>query len=53
MKTVFTAEAGTLGVGEANTLLGPVLGQSSVMLLEEPAHMVHRKRMLPPSTAAR
>jgi cytochrome P450 len=48
VKTVFTAEAGTLGVGEANTLLGPVLGQSSVMLLEEPAHMVHRKRMLPP-----
>lgn len=48
VKTVFTADAGTLGVGEANTLLGPVLGQSSVMLLEEPAHMVHRKRMLPP-----
>jgi cytochrome P450 len=48
VKTVFTAEAGSLGVGEANTLLGPVLGQSSVMLLEEPAHMVHRKRMLPP-----
>jgi cytochrome P450 len=48
VKMVFTADAGTLGVGEANTLLGPVLGQSSVMLLEEPAHMVHRKRMLPP-----
>ena len=48
VKKVFTAEADTLGVGEANTLLGPVLGQSSVMLLEEPAHMVHRKRMLPP-----
>jgi cytochrome P450 family 135 len=48
VKQVFTAQADTLGVGEANTLLGPVLGQSSVMLLEEPAHMAHRKRMLPP-----
>ncbi len=48
VKTVFTADAGVLGVGEANTLLGPVLGPSSVMLLEEPAHMAHRKRMLPP-----
>lgn len=48
VKTVFTAPAGVLGVGEANTLLGPVLGQNSVMLLEEPAHMTHRKRMLPP-----
>lgn len=48
VKTVFTADASVLGVGEANTLLGPVLGSSSVMLLEEPAHMVHRKRMLPP-----
>lgn len=48
VKKVFTAQASTLGVGEANTLLGPVLGQSSVMLLEEPDHMVHRKRMLPP-----
>lgn len=48
VKKVFTAQASTLGVGEANTLLGPVLGQSSVMLLEEPDHMVHRKRMLAP-----
>jgi cytochrome P450 len=48
VKTVFTAPAQALGVGEANTLLGPVLGSSSVMLLEEPAHMTHRKRMLPP-----
>lgn len=48
VKTVFTAPAEVLGVGEANTLLGPVLGQNSVMLLEEPAHMAHRKRMLPP-----
>ncbi len=47
VKRVFTAEPETLGVGEANTLLGPVLGPRSVMLLEEPQHMRSRKLMLP------
>ena len=47
VKRVFTADAGLLGVGEANSLLGPILGARSVMLLEEPEHMAHRRRMLP------
>jgi cytochrome P450 len=47
IRRVFTADAGVLGVGEANSLLGPVLGPRSVMLLEEPEHMAHRRRMLP------
>jgi cytochrome P450 len=47
VKRVFTAAPERLGVGEANTLLGPVLGPRSVMLLEEPAHMTRRKLMLP------
>jgi len=47
VKQVFTAAADTLGVGEANSLLGPILGSRSVMLLEEPEHMAHRRRMLP------
>lgn len=47
VKRVFTAEADAMGVGEANSLLGPVLGPRSVMLLEEPEHMAHRRRMLP------
>jgi cytochrome P450 len=47
IKTVFTADPERLGVGEANSLLGPILGPRSVMLLEEPEHMAHRKRMLP------
>jgi cytochrome P450 len=34
VKRVFTAAPEQLGVGEANTLLGPVLGPRSVMLLE-------------------
>jgi cytochrome P450 family 135 len=47
VKRVFTADPARLGVGEANTLLGPVLGPRSVMLLEEPQHMTRRKLMLP------
>ncbi|MGA8363849.1 MAG: cytochrome P450 [Solirubrobacteraceae bacterium] len=47
VKRVFTAAPERLGVGEANTLLGPVLGPRSVMLLEEPQHMIRRKLMLP------
>jgi cytochrome P450 len=35
------------GAGEANPLLGPLLGSRSVMLLNEPEHMTHRKFLLP------
>jgi cytochrome P450 len=35
------------GAGEANPLLGPLLGPRSVMLLDEPEHMAHRKFILP------
>jgi cytochrome P450 len=35
------------GAGEANPLLGPLLGPRSVMLLDEPEHMAHRKLILP------
>jgi cytochrome P450 family 135 len=35
------------GAGEANPLLGPLLGPRSVMLLDEPEHMTHRRFMLP------
>ena len=48
IKRVFTADPSRLGVGEANTLLGPVLGRRSVMLLEEPQHMTRRRLMLSP-----
>jgi cytochrome P450 len=47
VKQIFTADPVSLGVGEANSLLGPILGSRSVMLLEEPEHMAHRRRMLP------
>jgi cytochrome P450 len=49
VRQVFTATAETFraGAGEANPLLGPLLGPTSVMLLDEPEHMAHRKAMLP------
>ena len=46
VKRVFTA-GDAVGVALANPLLGPVLGPTSVMLSEEPAHMRKRKLMLP------
>jgi cytochrome P450 family 135 len=41
------------GAGEANPLLGPLLGPRSVMLLDEPEHMTHRRFMLPSFHGAR
>jgi cytochrome P450 family 135 len=49
VKQVFTTDSELLraGAGEANPLLGPLLGPRSVMLLDEPEHMDDRKRLLP------
>jgi cytochrome P450 family 135 len=49
VKQVFTTDTNLLraGAGEANPLLGPLLGARSVMLLDEPQHMGDRKRLLP------
>ena len=48
VKQVFTGDPRLLHAGEANTVLLPVLGEHSVLLLDEPAHMKERKLMLPP-----
>lgn len=48
VKRVFTAGHASLGVGTANSILGPLLGPRSVMLLEEPEHLRRRRLMLPP-----
>jgi cytochrome P450 len=49
IKQVFTTEPQLMraGAGEANPLLGPLLGRRSVMLQDEPNHMTDRKRILP------
>jgi cytochrome P450 family 135 len=48
IKQVFTGDPRLLHAGEANIVLLPVLGEHSVLLLDEPAHMTERKLMLPP-----
>jgi cytochrome P450 len=48
VKKVFTTDHAVLGVGLANSILGPLLGPRSVMLLEEPEHVKRRRLMLPP-----
>ncbi len=47
VKRVFSTGTDELGVGMPNLALRPVLGAHSVMLSEEPEHMVRRKMMLP------
>jgi cytochrome P450 len=48
VKQVFTGDPALLHAGEANIILGPLLGQRSVLLLDGPEHLRQRKLMLPP-----
>jgi cytochrome P450 len=48
VKQVFRAPPDQLRAGEANALLGPVVGARSVLLLDGAEHMRHRKLLLPP-----
>src|SRR5829696_773502 len=48
IKQVFTGNPNLLHAGAANIVLLPLLGEHSVLLLDEPEHMVQRKLMLPP-----
>jgi cytochrome P450 len=48
VKQVFTGDPNLLHAGAANIVLLPVLGEQSVLLLDEPEHMAQRKLMLPP-----
>jgi cytochrome P450 len=47
VKRVFTGDPNLLHAGEANRILLPVLGEHSVLLLDESAHLEQRKLMLP------
>lgn len=47
VKQVFQGSGHQLHAGEANSLLGPILGQRSVLLLDEDEHLRHRRLMLP------
>lgn len=47
VKKVFTADPNILRAGEGNHILGPVVGNRSVLLLDGPEHLRQRKLMLP------
>jgi cytochrome P450 len=48
VKQVFTGDPAVFHAGEANTILLPLVGDHSVLLLDDDAHMQQRKLMLPP-----
>ncbi len=48
IKQIFTGDPSLLHAGEGNSILGPVLGLSSVLVLDEDEHLQARKRLLPP-----
>ena len=47
VKELFQGSNEHLHAGEANALLGPILGRRSVLLLDGSEHLRHRKLMLP------
>ncbi len=48
VREVFQGPHARLNAGEANALLGPILGERSVLVLDGEEHLRHRKLMLPP-----
>jgi cytochrome P450 len=48
VKELFQGSNDQLHAGEANALLGPILGERSVLLLDGAEHLRHRRVMLPP-----
>jgi len=48
IKQVFTGDPEVLHAGKANAILEPVVGKSSVLLLDGAAHLRQRRLLLPP-----
>ncbi len=48
LKDLFQGTNDRLHAGEANALLGPILGQRSVLLLDGTEHLRHRRLLTPP-----
>jgi cytochrome P450 family 135 len=48
VKQVFTGDPRVFHAGEANKIVAPLLGASSLLVLDEQAHMSQRKLLLPP-----
>ena len=48
VKELFQGSGDQLHAGEANALLGPIVGERSVLLLDGAEHLRHRRLLLPP-----
>jgi cytochrome P450 family 135 len=48
VKRIFTGDPEVFHAGEGNQILKPVLGENSVLVLDEKPHMSQRKLLLPP-----
>jgi cytochrome P450 len=48
VKRIFTGDPAQLHAGEGNSVLGPLVGPHSVLLLDEAEHLRQRKLLLPP-----
>ncbi len=48
VRQVFTGDPELLHAGAGNVVLGPILGGGSILLLDGPEHLRHRRLMLPP-----
>ena len=48
VKELFQGSGEQVRAGEANAMLGPVVGERSVLLLDGSEHLRHRRLMLPP-----
>jgi cytochrome P450 len=53
VKRVFTGDPRVFHAGEGNQVLKPVLGENSVLVLDEKPHLGQRKLLLPPFHGAR
>ena len=48
VKEIFTSDPGQLRAGEANMIVRPLLGEHSLIVLDEPQHQPERRLMMPP-----
>ncbi len=48
VKQIFTGDPAVYHAGDGNSLLAPVLGERSVLVIDEDPHLQARKRLLPP-----
>jgi cytochrome P450 len=48
VKQIFTGDPAVFHAGEGNSMLAPVLGERSVLVIDEDEHLQARKRLLPP-----